>query len=108
MWHRPAGVPDHPRCPHHQAPGPQADPDRWPDGIRLRRERLARELKGTEQREPRMLMLGMILRRVCGGVLTLLIVSLVVFIGTNILPGDATEAILGQSASPEAVAGLRH
>jgi len=55
-----------------------------------------------------MLMLGMILRRVCGGVLTLLIVSLVVFIGTNVLPGDATEAILGQSASPEAVAGLRH
>jgi peptide/nickel transport system permease protein len=55
-----------------------------------------------------MLMLGMILRRMCGGVLTLLVVSLIVFVGTNILPGDATEAILGQSASPEAVAGLRH
>ena len=55
-----------------------------------------------------MLMLGMILRRVGSGLLTLLVVSLVVFIGTNILPGDATEAILGQSASPEAVAGLRH
>jgi peptide/nickel transport system permease protein len=54
-----------------------------------------------------MLMLGMIVRRVCGGLLTLLVVSLLVFIGTNILPGDATEAILGQSASPEAVAGLR-
>jgi peptide/nickel transport system permease protein len=55
-----------------------------------------------------MLMLGMIMRRVCGGALTLLMVSLIVFVGTNILPGDATEAILGQSASPEAVAGLRH
>src|SRR5690349_20067640 len=54
-----------------------------------------------------MLMLAMIGRRVLGGLLTLLIVSLVVFAGTNILPGDATEAILGQSASPEAVAGLR-
>ena len=54
-----------------------------------------------------MLMLGMIIRRVLGGLLTLLIVSIVVFVGTNILPGDATEAILGQSTSPEAVAGLR-
>jgi peptide/nickel transport system permease protein len=54
-----------------------------------------------------MLMLAMIGRRVLGGLLTLLIVSLVVFAGTNILPGDATEAILGQSTSPEAVAGLR-
>ena len=49
-----------------------------------------------------MLMLAMIGRRVLAGLLTLLIVSMIVFIGTNILPGDATEAILGQSASPEA------
>src|SRR5258706_2679513 len=56
---------------------------------------------------PTMLMLAMIGRRVAGGLLTLLIVSVVVFAGTNILPGDATEAILGQSTSPEAVAGLR-
>lgn len=55
-----------------------------------------------------MLMLGMIGRRMLGGLLTLLVVSLIVFIGTNILPGDATEAMLGQSASPEAVAGMRH
>jgi peptide/nickel transport system permease protein len=54
-----------------------------------------------------MLMLGMIARRVGGGLLTLLAVSLIVFIGASILPGDATEAILGQAASPEAVAGLR-
>ena len=54
-----------------------------------------------------MLMLAMIGRRVLGGLLTLLIVSVIVFAGTNILPGDATEAILGQSTSPEAVAGLR-
>jgi peptide/nickel transport system permease protein len=54
-----------------------------------------------------MLMLGMIARRVGGGLLTLLAVSLIVFVGASILPGDATEAILGQAASPEAVAGLR-
>jgi peptide/nickel transport system permease protein len=54
-----------------------------------------------------MLMLKMIARRVASGLATLLVVSLVVFIGSNILPGDAAEAVLGQSASPEAVAGLR-
>src|SRR5258707_12007752 len=54
-----------------------------------------------------MLMLGMIARRMGAGLLTLLAVSLIVFVGASILPGDATEAILGQAASPEAVAGLR-
>ena len=39
--------------------------------------------------------------------LTLLFVSLAVFLATEALPGDVAEAILGQSASPEAVAGLR-
>jgi len=38
---------------------------------------------------------------------TLLIVSGIVFTATNLLPGDVAEAILGQSASPEAVAGVR-
>ena len=37
-----------------------------------------------------MLMLAMISRRVASGLLTLLIVSVFVFVGTNILPGDAT------------------
>ena len=35
-----------------------------------------------------MLMLAMISRRVASGLLTLLIVSVVVFVGTNILPGQ--------------------
>lgn len=46
--------------------------------------------------------------RIAVAVLTLLFVSVVVFIGTNILPGDVADAVLGQSATPEAVAGLRH
>ncbi|MDI5936114.1 ABC transporter permease [Halomonas kalidii] len=41
------------------------------------------------------------------GVLTLLIVSLVVFILTGLLPGDAAQEQLGQEATPEAVAALR-
>ncbi|WP_062205448.1 ABC transporter permease [Aureimonas sp. AU12] len=38
---------------------------------------------------------------------TLLFVSFVVFGATQLLPGDVAQAILGQSATPEAVAGLR-
>ncbi|WP_075792643.1 ABC transporter permease [Massilia putida] len=39
--------------------------------------------------------------------LTLMMVSVVVFAITNLLPGDAAEESLGQSATPEAVAALR-
>jgi peptide/nickel transport system permease protein len=39
--------------------------------------------------------------------LTLLIVSVVVFSITNLLPGDAAQESLGQAATPEAVAALR-
>jgi peptide/nickel transport system permease protein len=41
------------------------------------------------------------------GVGTVLLVSLLVFFATNVLPGDAARAILGRSATPEAVAALR-
>ena len=49
----------------------------------------------------------LLLQRLCLGVLTLLIVSVVVFMITNLLPGDAAEESLGQAATPEAVAALR-
>nr|WP_298139965.1 ABC transporter permease [uncultured Pseudomonas sp.] len=45
--------------------------------------------------------------RLAVGVLTLLIVSLVVFFLTSLLPGDAVQEQLGQEATPEAVAALR-
>lgn len=41
------------------------------------------------------------------GVVTLWVVTVLVFVGTEILPGDVAEAILGQSATPEAVAAIR-
>jgi len=41
------------------------------------------------------------------GLVTLWVVSVLVFAGTEILPGDVAEAILGQSATPEAVAAIR-
>lgn len=49
----------------------------------------------------------MIARRIGIGFIILWVVSLVVFIGTEILPGDVAEIILGQSATPENLAVLR-
>ncbi|MBV9524053.1 MAG: ABC transporter permease [Alphaproteobacteria bacterium] len=53
-------------------------------------------------------MLSLIAHRSALGLLTLLAVSVLVFAGTEILPGDVATAILGQSATPESVAALRH
>ena len=52
-------------------------------------------------------MLSMITKRFGVGLLNMWLVTILVFIGTEILPGDVAEAVLGQSATPEAVAGLR-
>lgn len=49
----------------------------------------------------------MIARRIGSALVTLLLVSLVVFGVSLLMGGDAAEAILGQSATPEALAGLR-
>jgi len=48
-----------------------------------------------------------VLRRLGLGVITLWVVSVLVFAGTEILPGDVAQAILGQSATPEAVSAIR-
>ena len=52
-------------------------------------------------------MVMLIVRRIGAGLLTLLIVSAVVFLITSLLPGDAAQMMLGQSATPETVAALR-
>jgi peptide/nickel transport system permease protein len=49
----------------------------------------------------------MILRRIGVGIATFWIVSILIFVGTEILPGDVAEIILGQSATPETLAQLR-
>ncbi len=51
--------------------------------------------------------LKLIAQRVSLGVLLLFAVSVLIFAGTEILPGDVAASILGQSATPEAVANLR-
>ncbi|MCA1337637.1 ABC transporter permease [Pseudooceanicola marinus] len=52
-------------------------------------------------------MLTLIAKRAVLGVFTLWLVSVLVFAGTEILPGDVAGAILGQSATPESLARLR-
>ena len=39
--------------------------------------------------------------------MTLWVVSVLIFIGTNLLPGDVAQIILGQTATPESTAALR-
>ena len=51
--------------------------------------------------------LGLIAQRVALGVLLLFAVSILIFVGTQILPGDVAQSILGQAATPEALANLR-
>ncbi|WP_031197478.1 ABC transporter permease [Mesorhizobium sp. L103C131B0] len=46
-------------------------------------------------------------QRIALGILLLLAVSVLIFAGTQILPGDVAQAILGQSATPESLANLR-
>lgn len=46
-------------------------------------------------------------QRLTLGLLLLFAVSLLIFLGTEALPGDVAQAILGQSATPEALANLR-
>jgi len=48
-----------------------------------------------------------LIKRVLLGVLTLFIVSLLIFGVTQALPSDPAEAILGREATPEALAALR-
>ncbi|MFQ5773663.1 MAG: ABC transporter permease [Kiloniellaceae bacterium] len=49
----------------------------------------------------------MVAQRLALGLLTLFVVSLIIFLGVELLPGDLAEAILGQSATPETVAAFR-
>jgi peptide/nickel transport system permease protein len=51
--------------------------------------------------------LKLVARRFALGVLTLWAVSVLIFVGTEILPGDVATAILGQSRTPETVKALR-
>jgi peptide/nickel transport system permease protein len=53
-------------------------------------------------------MLVLILKRLSGLALTLLVVSMVIFLIMGVLPGDPAAVMLGTSASPDTLAALRH
>lgn len=50
---------------------------------------------------------AMVVKRIGMGLLTLLVISVLIFAGVEALPGDLTEAVLGQNALPETVAAFR-
>jgi peptide/nickel transport system permease protein len=52
-------------------------------------------------------LLRYVLRRLAAGVVTLFVVSILIFLGTEVLPGDAASAVLGRTASPEQLAEMR-
>jgi peptide/nickel transport system permease protein len=52
-------------------------------------------------------MMGLIIRRLGIGLVTVIAVSFIIFLGTKILPGDAAQIRLGQSATAENVAAFR-
>jgi len=49
----------------------------------------------------------LIVKRLLVGLITLLAISVIVFLGTEILPGDVAQAVLGQAATEETLAALR-
>ncbi len=51
--------------------------------------------------------LKLIAQRIALGILLLFAVSVLIFVGTQILPGDVAQSILGQSATAESLANLR-
>jgi peptide/nickel transport system permease protein len=60
-----------------------------------------------EAARPRGTVLGFLVRRIAAGLATLFVVSLLIFVGTEVLPGDAASAVLGRTASPEQLAEMR-
>ncbi|MDQ6433190.1 ABC transporter permease [Mesorhizobium sp. LHD-90] len=50
---------------------------------------------------------NLVAQRIAFGILLLFAVSVLIFAGTQILPGDVAASILGQSATPQALANLR-
>ena len=50
---------------------------------------------------------GLVIKRVAMGFLTMFVISVLIFVGVEALPGDLATAILGQEATPETVAQFR-
>lgn len=51
--------------------------------------------------------LALVAKRVALGLLTIIVISILIFVGVEALPGDLATAILGKAATPETVAAFR-
>src|SRR5256885_16698351 len=58
-------------------------------------------------RDRRHPLVSFVLRRVAAGVATLFVVSILLFAGTNVLPGDVASAVLGRDSTPAGLAAIR-
>ncbi|MEC3908970.1 ABC transporter permease [Sphingobium sp. CR2-8] len=65
-------------------------------------------MAGAPSRSGMQAALSLIARRFASSLLTLLLVSVTIFVIAQLLPGDAAQEALGQSATPQQVAALRH
>jgi peptide/nickel transport system permease protein len=61
-------------------------------------------VRGARRRHP---LLRFVVRRVAAAIATLFVVSVLIFVGTEVLPGDAASAVLGRTASPEQLAEMQ-
>jgi len=50
---------------------------------------------------------SLVVKRLALGLITIIVISVLIFVGVEALPGDLAEAILGQEATPETVAAFR-
>ncbi len=51
--------------------------------------------------------LMMVFKRTGASLITVFVISMIIFIGVELLPGDVAESVLGQSATPETVEAFR-
>src|SRR5437899_1109077 len=64
-------------------------------------------LAGVPSRRRRHPLASFVLGRVAAGVVTLFVVSILLFAGTNVLPGDVASAVLGRHSTPAGLAAIR-
>ncbi|MBU8847911.1 MAG: ABC transporter permease, partial [Desulfobacterales bacterium] len=51
--------------------------------------------------------LTLIFKRSGASLITVFVISVIIFIGVELLPGDVAETVLGQTATPETVEAFR-
>src|SRR5262245_44727091 len=89
--------------------GCRSEPARAPPAARdMRRAALAMTTSAAVAARPhRTSFARLAVRRILAGLLTLLVVSALVFVGTELLPGDTASAVLGRTAQPAQLAEMR-